>query len=86
MRFAILFALALTFAPFCQQEASAGVFRNRGGDARPEFRPMMQTPATIIPRRTDLQNVPAAGGGRMVGYVANLHPVGRAARMLFYPR
>lgn len=84
MRFALLFALALTCAALCQQEASAGVFRNRGQGA--QYRPMMQTPATIIPRREDLQNVPAAGGGRMAGYVLNLHPAGRAARMVFYPR
>ena len=86
MRFAILFALALTVAPFCQQEASAGIFRNHSYQPRPEFRPMLQRPTTIIPRRADVVNVPAAGGGRMVGYVANFHPVGRAARMLVYPR
>ena len=85
MRFALLFALALTCAALCQQEASAGVFRNRS-QAQAQYRPMMQTPATIVPRREDLQNVPAAGGGRMAGYVLNLHPAGRAARIVLYPR
>lgn len=84
----VLFAAALTLASLSQNEASAAnrrgrIFQSDSATATaPTSGPLMTTPTTIIPRGDDIRNVPAPGGGRLIGYGLNLHPGGRAARML----
>lgn len=85
LRSAVLCAVALTLVSVCQNEASAAGRRGRmvqSDQAATAPGPLMTTPTTIIPRGEDIRNVPAPGGGRLIGYGLNLHPGGRAVRML----
>jgi hypothetical protein len=85
MRIPVLIAVALTLATFSPNEASAAGRRGRGMRSTTMSqvdRPLMTTPETIIPRAKDIRAVPPAGGGRLIGYTLNLHPGGRAVRML----
>lgn len=83
---AVLLAAVLTLASLSQNEASASDRRGRvvqsDSATATTSNPLMSTPTTILPRGDDLRNVPAPGGGRLIGYGLNLHPGGRAARML----
>jgi hypothetical protein len=84
MRIAVLIAVGLILAPF-QNEASAAWRRGRTGrtaEVAATRRPLMTPPTTILPRGKDIRAVPAAGGGRLIGYTLNLHPGGRAVRIL----
>jgi hypothetical protein len=87
MKIPTLIAAAMALATLSQNdEASAAGRRGRMARAnsyQSNNRPLMTTPETIIPRAKDLRAVPNPGGGRLVGYTLNLHPGGRAARMLF---
>jgi hypothetical protein len=82
---AVLFAVALTFVTVSPDRASAADRRSRFAPSTsnaPSRGPLMTTPTTILPRGEDIRAVPAPGGGRLIGYGVNLHPGGRAVRML----
>ncbi|MFO0919422.1 MAG: hypothetical protein U0872_14075 [Planctomycetaceae bacterium] len=84
MKFSPVIALALAVAVQIPTDAAERDVRTPQTQAAgTDNRPLMTTPTTILPRRDDLRNVPAPGGGRLIGYTLNLHPGGRAARMLF---
>jgi hypothetical protein len=82
-RIAMLFVVALLSGSEWTDQASAQDRRWRVRQYRQtEYRPLATAPATIIPTREEIATVPAAGQGRLVGYVLNLYPTGRLARMV----
>lgn len=83
LRIAMLFVVALVAGFESTNQASAQDRRWRIRQSpRAEIRPLANRPATIIPTREEIAAVPAAGEGRLVGYVLNLYPTGRVARMV----
>lgn len=83
LRIGVLFVIALLAGSEWMDQASAQDRRWRvRQSSRTEIRPLANPPMTIIPTRQEIANVPAAGEGRLVGYVLNLYPTGRLARMV----
>lgn len=85
-RIALLFVVALMAGSAGTDEASAQDRRWRVRQTpRAEIRPLANRPTTIIPTRQEIASVPEPGQGRLVGYVLNLYPTGRLARMVLNP-
>lgn len=87
LRTGLLFAITLLVLSSGTSDVSAQDrrWRIRQTTPRTEIRPLANRPTTIIPTRQEIATVPAPGQGRLVGYVLNLYPTGRLARMVLTP-